>query len=118
MIKGGVEGVAGLQVDDCQQRAAEQGQVLGATGLATGGAVFSPARGIPAPVVFVFDRPMSPQGFGNPHGPFFSFFLAEGKVAGLGFDPAVSEVCPDARQGGNLPQTGKSAFFAIVFAEA
>ena len=69
-------------------------------------------------MVFVFYRPVPPEGFGDPRGALFSFFYAQGEVARFRSDPTGPKVGPDPGERAELSQSGEGTFFTVVFAES
>lgn len=75
---------AGL--DERQERVAQQGEVSGSSGRAPCAAVLTPGRGILAPVVFVFHRPVLTAYRGKPDVAGVAFTQGGQEVAGLAFE--------------------------------
>ena len=107
---------AGL--DEREYRIAQQREVLRPAGLASRAAVFAPHRGVFAPVVFVFHRPVPATDLGEPDMAGIAFAQRGQEVAGLGLEVSgallLAVVPGDAHQ---LPRSREQGDIKVPFGD-
>jgi hypothetical protein len=113
VIEGRVEGAERFRRNQREDRSSEQRQVFRAVGLAADTAVFPPAGGVAAPVVFVFHRPVLAANLRQPGMRDPAFLNAEDEVAGFLFCLAAALRLVVAGEACQLPRSGKKGVVEV-----